>query len=204
MLSDPVLWTLVTIQLVLGCFDVLFHHEFTERLPWRRTAAHELRLHAARNMFYGVLFIVFAWSEPHGGLAAIAGVLLVGEVLITLWDFVEEDLSRKLPATERVTHTLLAINYGAILAYLLPALVAWWDKSTGFSSVDYGWGSVVLSVAALGVMVFAVRDFLASTRVRRLGTVPAAPLAGQLKRRHRVVVTGGTGVCRSTAGQCIK
>ena len=38
---------------------------------------------------------------------------------ITLVDFVEEDVSRKLPASERVTHTLLALNYGAILALLL-------------------------------------------------------------------------------------
>ena len=40
---------------------------------------------------------------------------LAVEVFITLADFIEEDMSRKLPASERVNHTLLAINYGAIL-----------------------------------------------------------------------------------------
>jgi len=34
-------------------------------------------------------------------------------VIVTLMDFVEEDLSRKLPASERINHTLLALNYGA-------------------------------------------------------------------------------------------
>jgi hypothetical protein len=40
--------------------------------------------------------------------------VLVAEIVITLMDFVEEDLSRKLPPSERINHTLLAINYGAI------------------------------------------------------------------------------------------
>ena len=33
-------------------------------------------------------------------------------------------MSRKLPASERVNHTLLAINYGAILVLVLPVLIA--------------------------------------------------------------------------------
>ena len=45
-------------------------------------------------------------------------------------DFVEEDLSRKLPASERINHTLLALNYGAILVLLLPVLVGWAAQPT--------------------------------------------------------------------------
>ena len=49
---------------------------------------------------------------------------MTGELLITLWDFVEEDRTRLLPATERATHTLLTLNYGVILALLAPTLAA--------------------------------------------------------------------------------
>ena len=48
---------------------------------------------------------------------------LAVEVFVTLADFIEEDMSRKLPASERVNHTLLAINYGAILVLAAPMLV---------------------------------------------------------------------------------
>ena len=51
--------------------------------------------------------------------------VLVVEVFVTLMDFVEEDMSRKLPASERINHTLLALNYGAILVLLLPILIEW-------------------------------------------------------------------------------
>ncbi len=44
---------------------------------------------------------------------------------ITLWDFVEEDRVRALPSSERVTHTLLTLNYGALLAMLAPVLIGW-------------------------------------------------------------------------------
>ena len=40
-------------------------------------------------------------------------------------DFVEEDRTRRLPASERVTHTLLTLNYGVILALLVPWLAGW-------------------------------------------------------------------------------
>jgi len=49
-------------------------------------------------------------------------IILVSEVIITLADFVEEDLSRALPASERINHTLLALNYGGILCLLMPQL----------------------------------------------------------------------------------
>ena len=66
-----------------------------------------------------------AGSSCMGFWAMLVIAVLAAEVVITLMDFVEEDLSRKLPASERVTHTLLAINYGAILALLVPVLVGW-------------------------------------------------------------------------------
>src|SRR6187549_3850237 len=109
------IWTLVFIQVAMGGFDTLYHHELTERLAWRPAQATELRLHGVRNLAYAVTFAALGWSEPHGAVALALIVLLVGELGITLWDFVEEDRTRKLPASERVTHALLTLNYGIIL-----------------------------------------------------------------------------------------
>ena len=61
---------------------------------------------------------MLGFSELHGVCAMLVIAALAVEVVITLADFIEEDMSRKLPASERVNHTLLAINYGAILVLL--------------------------------------------------------------------------------------
>lgn len=195
-MTDPVLWTLVLLQLAMGAFDILYHHEFTERLAWRASASKELVLHAARNGLYAVLFLIFAWTEPHGLFAIAVATVLVAEILITLWDFVEEDLSRRLPATERVTHTLLALNYGAILAYVLPVLADWASDPSAFVPVSYGpsgIASILMTLSAVGVLVFGFHDIMASRRARLLTPHPPAKLADCLKRRYRIVVIGGTG-----------
>ena len=106
----PLLWTLIAIQIAMGVFDTFYHHEFTERLAWRPSQRFELRLHGVRNMLYAFLFLVLGWFEVHGLLAIVIVAVLVAEIAITLMDFVEEDMSRKLPASERINHTLLAIN----------------------------------------------------------------------------------------------
>ena len=119
------LWTLIAIQIVMGVFDTFYHHELTERLAWRPSQRYELQLHALRNVLYALLFLVLGWLEVHGILAMLIIAVLAAEIVITLMDFVEEDMSRKLPASERINHTLLAINYGAILVLLLPVLIGW-------------------------------------------------------------------------------
>ena len=192
-MTSPLLWTLLCLQIAMGAFDMLFHHEFTERLAWRATAARELALHAVRNAFYALIFIVLAWTEPRGALALVLLAVLLAEVVITLWDFVEEDISRRLPATERVLHTLLALNYGAILALFLPELIGWSRMPLALPSVSHGTGSLLLTGAAAGVGLFAVRDWLASRRAGRFTTEPAAPLVAALVGRRRVLVTGATG-----------
>ena len=118
---DTVFW-LLALQGVLGAFDIVYHHEITERLTWRRSAAFELKLHGARNVLYGLLYVGLGWCRWHGLWAWLLGLILVVEVALTLWDFVIEDRTRLLPASERVTHTLLALNYGVILALLFPHL----------------------------------------------------------------------------------
>jgi hypothetical protein len=57
------LFSLIVVQALLGAFDNLWHHEFTERLPHKRAAAPELKLHAARELLYAYLFFALAWYE---------------------------------------------------------------------------------------------------------------------------------------------
>jgi uncharacterized protein len=192
-MTTTLLWTLVSLQIAMGAFDTLYHHEFTERLAWRATAHNELKLHAVRNAFYGALFLTLAWSRPTGWLAVLVILVLVTELLITLWDFVEEDLSRHLPASERVTHTLLALNYGGILVLLIPELLAAAAQPTALIATNYGFGSILLTVSAIAVTMFGIRDWFMSGRSQRLAAPPAAPLVAALPPRQRLLITGATG-----------
>jgi hypothetical protein len=192
-MDNPILWMLISVQVAMGAFDTLVHHKGSERLAWRASQKHELRLHGVRNFFYAVIFLCFGWIEPHGVFTMILVGILVLEVFITLWDFVEEDLTRKLPATERVNHTLLALNYGAILALAAPYLWTWAHLPSALIPVSYGWWSVMATVSALGVGVFSARDLLAASRSDRLGRGDPARLVEGLKPRQHVLITGGTG-----------
>jgi uncharacterized protein (TIGR01777 family) len=187
------LWTLVLIQIVMGAFDTIYHHELTERLAWRTSQRHELTLHAVRNLFYAVVFIMIGWFEPHGVWALILIAVLTVEVVITLTDFVEEDISRALPASERINHTLLALNYGAILCLLLPVLVQWSRGPTALESRFYSFWSILAAVSATGVIVSGVRDYFAARRASRLVPAPAGLLVAALEERRRVLITGATG-----------
>src|SRR5262249_39131284 len=189
----PLLWTLIVIQVAMGAFDTLYHHELTERLAWRPSQRHELQLHGIRNLLYAVLFLVLGWLEVHGIPAMIVIAVLVVEIVITLMDFVEEDLSRKLPASERINHALLALNYGAILALLLPVLMAWAGQTSGVKFVEYGLLSAFATASAVGVSVFGLRDLAASRRLASLHSTPAAELVSKLQGRQTVLVTGATG-----------
>lgn len=192
-MDNPILWSLISVQVFMGAFDTLVHHEGSERLAWRASQKHELRLHGVRNFFYAVIFMSFAWLEPHGVFTMILAGILAVEVLITLWDFVEEDMTRKLPATERINHTLLALNYGAILALAAPYLWEWAFLPSALIPVSYGWWSVMATVSAIGVGIFSARDLLAASRSDRLDRGDPAALVAGLKPRQHILITGGTG-----------
>ncbi|MGH6641984.1 MAG: TIGR01777 family oxidoreductase, partial [Bradyrhizobium sp.] len=187
------LWVLIAIQIVMGVFDTFYHHELTERLAWRPSQHYELKLHGVRNMMYAFLFAVLGWLEVHGVFALAIIAVLVAEIVITLMDFVEEDMSRKLPASERVNHTLLAINYGAILVLLLPVLFAWAMQPTAITSAYTGWLSIVAAAATVGAALCGVRDFAAAKRLGRMNAAPATGLVAKMPDRQTVLVTGATG-----------
>jgi uncharacterized protein len=152
-------------QGALGALDTVIYHELHARLPSTFIARRELRLHASRDFAYAAIFGGLAWFEPHGGLAWGLAAILLFEIIITLWDFIEEDLTRKLPGGERVMHTIMAILYGAFLANLLPELWRWCAEPTGLVAVDYGITSWIMTLFAVGVFLSGVRDLAASFRL---------------------------------------
>ncbi len=187
------LWMLIFGQVAMGGFDSLVHHEITERLAWRPSQVSELKLHGFRNLAYAVIFAAIGWTEPHGAVAAALIGLMVIELFITLWDFVEEDRTRKLPASERINHTLLTLNYGVVLALLVPLLARWAMLPVAVVPVYHGVWSWLCAIAACGVVVSGLRDLAASGRTARIGNVDPAPLVGGLPGRQSILVTGGTG-----------
>jgi uncharacterized protein (TIGR01777 family) len=192
-MTFPLLWSLIVLQAAMGAFDIAYHHELTERLAWRPSQRRELSLHAVRNLVCAVVFTAFGWFEPRGAWAVLVIAILAVEVAVTLADFVEEDASRKLPASERVTHTLLAINYGAILVLLLPLLVSWAAQDTSLTPVSHGALSALATVAAAGAAGFGVRDIYTAWRTRRLRPAPPDELTRSLAGRQHLLVTGATG-----------
>jgi uncharacterized protein (TIGR01777 family) len=188
-----ILWIAVFAQMLMGAFDTLYHHEGTERLAWRAAQRTELMLHGVRNLAYAVMFMALGWFEPRGIWAAALLALLAGELIITLWDFVEEDRTRHLPASERVTHTLLTLNYGVILAMLVPWLMGLAGTATALAPAFHGLMSWFCVVAAVGVVISGLRDLAAAQRCARLTEAEPATLAASLPERQAVLVTGGTG-----------
>jgi uncharacterized protein len=191
------LLALLTLQGLLGAADNLWHHELKVALAARLTARRELALHALRAALYAPVFLVFGWLEPHGWLAVALMAVLLIELVVTLLDFVEEDRTRVLPASERMLHTGLAVGFGAFLAVAAPMFWQWTFEPTGARFADRGAWSWLMSVYALGASVWALRDGLAARRLTRrstLATWQRRQLCVTRQGRPRtVLVTGATG-----------
>ena len=185
--------TLFLIQGVIGALDNLWHHEITEDLTHRPTARGELALHTVREFLYAIIFLGLGWMVWHGAWAWALACLIGIEIGITLWDFIVEDQTRRLPKFERVLHTILAINLGVILASLAPLFLDWMGKPTDLIGVSYGWRSWAMTLMGVGVFLWALYDLYA---VVRLG-VPdwhRRPIkAGKRPNPRQVLITGGTG-----------
>ena len=164
------LW-LLAVQGAMGAFDTLYYHEWRARLPALEGARAELRLHAARSLIYGVVFASLPRVEWRGAWAYALAALLGTEVFITLRDFVVEDRVRAplggVFAGERVTHALMAVVYGAMLANLTPALDAWRRAPTALAPhaaqavpAELVW---LLTLMAVGVTASGARDAYAAS-----------------------------------------
>ena len=187
--------SLLIAQGILGAIDTIYHHELTVALPRRPGAKLELSIHAVRALLYGVVFASIANVEFHGGWVTAIVILVAIEVGLTLWDFVVEDNSRKLPATERMLHTVLAINGGALFGLFAWQLAHWWGLQTALVTVNYGWQGITLTIFAIGVAASGIRDGLAALNLGKTITAPN-PFLGQAHQRY--LVTGGTGFIGET------
>lgn len=163
---------LLAVQGALGAWDTLYYHEYRLRLPSQPHAGRELALHATRDFLYAILFCTIGWVAWNGALAWLFVALLAAEILITLWDFLEEDRTRKLPPGERVGHAVMGIVYGVFLATLLPEVWRWTTHHTGFTRTDHGPLAWLLTLMGAGVLLSGLRDLAASRRLTTQGTLP--------------------------------
>lgn len=149
---------LLIFQGILGGYDVLWNHEWKEKLPSKLTAALEQKIHGVRELFYALLFIGLAWWAWQGIWAWILFGVIVIEVMLTAWDFVTEDKTRVLSAAERITHLVLSMTGGAYMAFLIPVLFNWSHLPSEFVSIEYGVYSWVLTIFGIGVFAWGIRD----------------------------------------------
>lgn len=185
---------LMAIQGILGAFDTLYHHELTEALPNRKSARLELSIHSIRSLIYCVMFIGLSAWQWNGTWALVLMALFGIEIVLTLWDFVIEDKTRLLPPTERVTHTILAINAGAFIILLAINAPQWMAQPTGLSWEPYGLLSVFLFLCGIGVGLSGLRDGFAALNLKRntLRDNELAPIHFS-DFNESVLVTGATG-----------
>jgi len=161
---------LLGLQGLIGAFDTFYYHEWKARLPARgRKAALELMLHAARDFFYAILFGTLPWLCWEGAWTAALLAVIAAEIVLTLWDFVAEIAVREelgdVYAGERVTHAIMGILYGAMLAVLIPTLLSWWQSPTGLvlrPSPIPNWTRILLAAMGAGVIISGLRDLYAA------------------------------------------
>jgi hypothetical protein len=163
------LW-LLAIQGIIGAFDTLYYHEWRARLTAGGSGtALELKLHAARDFIYALLFGALPHLEWRGIWAAVLAAVLLAEIILTLADFIIERRVRKplgdVYPGERVTHSIMGIIYGAILANLLPVLWGWLHSPTGFAQAKIAMPELLrwsLIVMAICVFLSGARDLYAA------------------------------------------
>jgi len=161
---------LLAVQGIIGAFDTAWFHEWRARLPaGGAQTAPELKLHACRSFLYAVIFVALPWIAWHGWWAVVLALVLIAEIVFTLWDFIIEIAVRKplgdVYGGERVTHAVMGIVYGAMLAFLIPILVAWWALPTALVPKplsDLTLLDWTLLVMALGVFLSGARDLYAA------------------------------------------
>lgn len=157
----------LALQGLIGAFDTLYFHEWRARLPTNsKIVSLELYLHAYRDFIYTILFGTLPWFAWQGFWLIFILLLFISEIIITLWGFVVETRIRKTIdadfAGERVTHAIMGIIYGAMLATLAPTLLFWWEQPTNilFKIAPVpSWLSWALTVMAFGVFCSGIRDF---------------------------------------------
>jgi hypothetical protein len=166
---------LLLVHAGLGAFDTFFNHEWQERLPHRPEAATELALHSLRSAHFAVIFGGVAWLEWHGAWGWVMLAVMALEYAVTIVDSVVEDRTRRLSGIERTNHMLLAINTGLYMAFFAWHVVTRWaDLPSAVTPARHSaWLVGPLTLCTAAVLVWMVRDALASRRLFTGSLVPA-------------------------------
>ena len=166
---------LMVFQGVLGAWDTLYYHEYRFRLTVHAADTRdELVLHGARDLVYAFLFLVLPRYALAGAWAWLVLALLLGEVCITLVDFVVERRVRAplggLAPGELAMHAFMAIVYGAFILGLAPHLLEGIAGETSWRAHAEPLPPALVAVTGVmgfGVGAAGVRDLLAAFSARR-------------------------------------
>jgi hypothetical protein len=165
-----VVLVLLALQGLIGAFDTFYFHEWRARLPaLGAQSAPELKLHAWRSFLYAGIFAGLPLLEWHGLWTIVLAAVLIAEIVFTMWDFVIEIAVRKplgdVYGGERITHAIMGIVYGGMLAFLIPVLLDWWGRPTALVMRpvgDLGLLEGALLLMAVGVFLSGARDLYAA------------------------------------------
>ena len=115
------------------------------------------------------MFVTLPWLACRGWWVLLVAGILLAETILTMADFIVEATERKpfgdVYAGERVTHNVMAITYGAMIAFLIPTLWQWWHEPDGLVAArnpvpdSLLWA---LSLMAAGVFFSGCRDLYAA------------------------------------------
>jgi len=123
------------------------------------------------------------------------------ELVITLTDFIEEDMTRRLPAPKGRPHPVGA-QLRRHLVLLLPVLSAWAAEETAVAPVFMDCGHPGRA-RRIGALVFGLRDLAANRRSQRLVSGAAGELVDALREPHTVLLTGATGFIGSRLAEAL-
>jgi hypothetical protein len=167
------LWLLL-IQGLFGAFDTPYYHEWRAGLPARGPSVRiELLLHAVRTFIYAVIYLAFPRIAWRGLWVMVPLLLLSAEIAITPVDFTIEVETRKplggLYDGERITHAVIAIFFGAMLATFIPAVLEGWRFPSTFALIPENDVDPFLRRAfflmAIGALLSSARDFFAASNL---------------------------------------
>src|SRR4029079_3026461 len=118
---------------------------------------------------YAALFGALPHLALHGLWAVVLAAVLLAEIILTMADFVIELRARKpmgdVYGGERVTHAVMGIIYGAMLANLLPEVWRWSQLPTSMVPAANAAPELLrwsLTVMAIGVFLSGLRDHYAA------------------------------------------
>lgn len=100
----------------LGLIDIAYYHTYLCDLENNKDSSREVLIHKLRYLVYAILFLYVPNFKAHGYWVLIPALFLLLDLIITIFDALEEPYSRKkiggIPRGEYVLHILYALVLG--------------------------------------------------------------------------------------------